>query len=74
MRVRKKVRDLKFLAVCQVVSVIRWQRRRMNPSRTVMREVGKELEHVDILGRDSFNKEIILNSEKINSSGENQVG
>lgn len=37
----------------------------MNPLRTVMREVGKELEHVDFLGRDSFNKEIISNSEKI---------
>lgn len=30
-----------------------------------MREVGKELEYIDFLGRDSFSKERVLNFEKI---------
>lgn len=37
----------------------------MNPLKTVMRKVGKELECADFLGRGSFNKELISNSEKI---------
>lgn len=33
--------------------------------KTMMREVGKELEHFDFLGRDNFNKEIVSDSEKL---------